>query len=166
MTLGTHAIVGAAVASALPSHPALGFVLGFSSHFLIDAIPHWDYVLLSAQKDPANPLNNEIALNRDFVIDLFKMGADTAVGLLLVLVLFGLSGAEILWTSLWGAVGGLLPDALQFVYLKWKHEPMISLQRFHLWIHSKKELEVHPALGIFLQAIVVIAFVVVFKFIA
>jgi hypothetical protein len=42
MILSTHAIVGAAIASFLPSHPTIAFVLGFGSHFVLDAIPHWD----------------------------------------------------------------------------------------------------------------------------
>jgi hypothetical protein len=39
MILSTHAIVGAAIASFLPSHPTTAFVLGFGSHFVLDAIP-------------------------------------------------------------------------------------------------------------------------------
>jgi len=39
MILSTHAIVGAAIASFLPSHPTTAFVLGFASHFVLDAIP-------------------------------------------------------------------------------------------------------------------------------
>jgi hypothetical protein len=47
MILSTHAIVGGAVASLLPSHPMPVAALGFASHFAIDAIPHWDYPLRS-----------------------------------------------------------------------------------------------------------------------
>ena len=43
MILTTHAIVGAALASFLPSHPIAAFVAGFASHFALDAIPHVDY---------------------------------------------------------------------------------------------------------------------------
>ena len=52
MILSTHAIVGAAIASFLPSHPTTAFVLGFGSHFVLDAIPHWDYPIKSASVDP------------------------------------------------------------------------------------------------------------------
>jgi hypothetical protein len=38
MILTTHAIVGAALASFMPSHPAAAFVVGFASHFALDAI--------------------------------------------------------------------------------------------------------------------------------
>ena len=38
MTLTTHAVVGAAVATLLPSHPLLGISAAFLSHFFVDAI--------------------------------------------------------------------------------------------------------------------------------
>jgi hypothetical protein len=34
------------------SHPTTAFVLGFASHFVLDAIPHWDYAIRSAAVDP------------------------------------------------------------------------------------------------------------------
>jgi hypothetical protein len=37
MILNTHAVVGAAIASFVPTHLAIAFVLGFSSHFVLDA---------------------------------------------------------------------------------------------------------------------------------
>jgi hypothetical protein len=45
MILSTHAIVGGAIASLFPSHPILIAAAGFTSHLVIDAIPHWDYPL-------------------------------------------------------------------------------------------------------------------------
>jgi hypothetical protein len=43
-------------------------------------------------------------------------------------------------TTALGAVAGMLPDPLQFVYSVYPREPFKSLQRFHSWIHSKKKL--------------------------
>jgi hypothetical protein len=47
MILSTHAVVGVALASFVPSHPFAAFVIGFASHFALDAIPHWDYPIKS-----------------------------------------------------------------------------------------------------------------------
>jgi hypothetical protein len=47
MILSTHAVVGGAIASLVPSDPILAAAAGFASHFAIDAIPHWDYPLRS-----------------------------------------------------------------------------------------------------------------------
>lgn len=35
MTLTTHAITGAAIATMVPNYPALGFILGFGSHYIL-----------------------------------------------------------------------------------------------------------------------------------
>jgi len=51
MILTTHAIVGAALASFLSSHPAAAFVAGFASHFVLDAIPHVDYPIIGEPQD-------------------------------------------------------------------------------------------------------------------
>ncbi len=166
MTLTTHAIVGASIANILPSHPVLGFTAGFVSHFLLDAIPHWDYFLASVKKDPDNPMNNDIAFNKNFIFDLFKMGADAALGIIISLFLFGFSNSHLIWMPLWGAIGALTPDALQFVYLKWRYEPIKSLQRFHIWIHGKEKLNSRPVLGIFLQIVVILFFVAISKLVA
>ena len=47
MILSTHAVVGGTIASFVPGHPVLAFVIGAASHFAIDAIPHVDYPLYS-----------------------------------------------------------------------------------------------------------------------
>ena len=79
MILSTHAIVGAAIASFLPSHPTAAFVLGFASHFVLDAIPHWDYPIRSAAVHPkiGGPMTFDRALLRDAVV----IGSDGLLGI-------------------------------------------------------------------------------------
>ena len=89
MTLATHAVVGAAAASLIPTHPFLGFIAGFVSHFAIDAIPHWEYSLASAKIDKDNLMkchlcgecaelsNGEIKINEtseDFIFEIESFG--------------------------------------------------------------------------------------------
>jgi hypothetical protein len=52
MILSTHAVVGAALASFVPSHPLAALVIGFASHFALDAIPHRDYPIKSRSVNP------------------------------------------------------------------------------------------------------------------
>ena len=52
MILSTHAVVGAALASFVPSHPLAALVIGFASHFALDGIPHWDYPIKSRSVNP------------------------------------------------------------------------------------------------------------------
>jgi len=166
MTLTAHAIVGASIASIVPNHPALGFVLGFGSHFLLDAIPHWDYTLVSYKKNNTNPMDGNVIMNKNFVFDLIKTSFDAFLGITAVFILFGilnLNLVSVLTSSLfWGAVGAMIPDALQFVYFKWRHEPVKSLQRLHFWIHNSTMSSNRP-LGIFMQVVVIFVAVVISK---
>jgi hypothetical protein len=155
MTLTTHAIVGAAAASLFPHSPTLAFVVAFASHFAIDAIPHWDYDILSAKKDEKNPLNNDMVIGKEFFLDLMRIGFDAYLGIVVALLLFGGSEYASLLNAFIGAVAGILPDPLQFVYWKFRHEPFVSLQRFHVWIHAKTTIE-QAYVGAPIQAMIVV----------
>jgi hypothetical protein len=68
MILSTHAIIGGAVASLMPSHPMFAFVTGVASHFAIDAIPHVDYPLysISVRRSANSALTLNWLLLQDF----------------------------------------------------------------------------------------------------
>ncbi len=155
MTLTTHAITGAAVASLLPANPLLSFAAGVASHYLLDTIPHWQYKLLSETKGGSD-MDADMRLGWFFVIDLFRVGTDFLFGVLLVLIFFQpeFSIANNIW---WGMIGGVLPDPLQFAYFKYRHEPLISLYRLHNWFHSNdNSLLNRPISGIIRQLIIVL----------
>jgi hypothetical protein len=136
MILTTHAIVGAALASFLPSHPAAAFVVGFASHFALDAIPHVDYPIRSRSVNPG--IGAPMAFDRALLHDALTIGSDGSFGILAALLLFSSSAS--FWAILMGAIGAMLPDPLQFVHTRWPHEPLRTLQRFHLWAHTKKRM--------------------------
>jgi len=138
MILSTHAIVGGAIASLLPSHPVLAVAAGFASHFAIDAIPHWDYPLRSIATGKTAD-NRKLKVSATLFRDLALIGFDACAGLVLALLLFATSTTA--WVIALGAIAGMLPDPLQFVHSVYPHEPLKSLQRFHSWIHSKKKLQ-------------------------
>ena len=94
LILSTHAIVGGAIASLMPSHPLLAAVAGFASHFAIDAIPHWDYPLQSIAIGKGAD-NRRLRLNRNVVLDLAVIALDACAGLALALWLFATPGS--LW---------------------------------------------------------------------
>jgi hypothetical protein len=136
MILTTHAVVGAALASFVPSHPAAAFVLGFGSHFILDAIPHVDYPIKSRSVNPR--IGAPMAFDRALLQDAVTIGSDGLLGIVAALFLF--SSSTNFWAILMGAVGAILPDPLQFGYARWPHEPLRTLQRFHRWAHSKKKV--------------------------
>lgn len=159
MTLGTHAVVGASIAALLPTHPALAFFGGFISHFILDSIPHWDYPLRSLQGRDGPKMDRDLRLGKSFIIDLFRVGIDALIGITVALLLFH-GSRSFPYVLLSGAVGAMVPDALQFVYFKLRKQPLISLQRFHIFIHAVNDLNDRPFLGIACQvAIVLVAYV-------
>lgn len=165
MTLTTHAIVGAAAMSATiaaagttPTGIALGALAGFASHFAIDAIPHWNEgraLMRSFEKDPYNRLATDMRGGVDFMHDLVLIAADVLLGLVLSALIFSF------WLFsvpplivLFGAVAGMLPDALQFVYFKTHWHFMRPLQNFH--VHLQTELMNPLSLGIEVVLMVVV----------
>lgn len=169
MILATHAIAGAALVTAMPNRPIFAFAVGATSHFLLDAIPHWDYELRSSRKDENNPLNNDIVISREFWFDLIKLGTDALVGLGLSWFFFHSffigHGSLGLLTFAAGVTGGLLPDALQFAYFKIRSPWLTALQRFHQWIHADHARKLKPMIGIISQTLIVTVIVLVVKFI-
>jgi hypothetical protein len=163
MILAAHAIAGAALGR-WSQNPVISFALGFASHFVLDAIPHWQYKLNSKIYDE-DPMKEDMILNKDFVRDIFLIGLDCLVGFSLSIFLFqGWAGLNNLSLPiLFGSLGGVSPDALQFLFWKLKEEPLLAIQKFHKWAHAKKNFAYDSKAGFFLQIAVVAAIVLVSK---
>jgi hypothetical protein len=162
LTLTTHAIVGAAIASVIPAYPTLAIAAAFASHFLLDAIPHWDYPILS---DSLNPdVAAAMKYDRALLADVFRIGSDAMLGIALALLL--LAKPSDLAVLLCSATAAILPDALQFAYIRFPHEPLISLQRFHSWIHASRSLSARPILGLSAQIGLILLVVVIARLFA
>jgi len=158
MLLCTHALVGAAIGAYFASNPALGVTLAFGSHFVLDAIPHWDYPIRSASLTPQ--VEAPIRLDKPLALDLLTFGADALFGMVVGMMLFG--SVENRWAVLLSAIAAMLPDPLQIVPNKYAHEPLQTLQRFHRKIHSKLSIAALP-FGITSQLILAIVTVCLSK---
>ena len=163
MVLSTHIIVGSAVASLFPNQPIIGFGLAFASHFAMDAIPHWDYELKSKVTlgdNPWDPLTGDMLISPKFIRDIFCVGLDIAIGLILAIFILGGAGKFSVSVLIAGALGGAMPDFLQFAYMKIRRDPLTSLQQFHHFVHAKKRI-LNPIVGIISQlAIITLIFVI------
>lgn len=159
MSLGTHAVIGAIIISKFTANPVLGFCLAFGSHFVLDAIPHWDYHLSSFREDKNNPMNNRMPITGKIFGDMLKMGVDFLLGAITAFWLF--SGVSFNLIFL-GLAGGVFPDFLQFLYFHIQKEPLVILQRFHMWIHTKKRMKNARTLSIVSQIVLVIVVYLVF----
>ena len=155
MILSTHAVVGAAIASFLPSHPIAAFVLGFASHFILDAIPHWDYRIKSTSVNPN--IGEPMIFDRALLQDALTIGSDALLGIVAALFLF--ASAESLWAILLGSFGAMLPDPLQFAHVRLPRAPLRTLQLFHRWMHTDRQIG--PVLGICSQLALVASIVAV-----
>lgn len=156
MTLTTHGIVGGAIASLLPTYPVFGLCLAFASHFLLDAIPHLDYPIRSASVNPN--IGARMRYDRALMADVVTIGGDAALGVVLAVALFAARGSPILVAC--GAGAAMLPDVLQFAYLRFPCEPLVSLQRFHCWIHTSRRMKRKPVLGVVSQLAFIAVFVI------
>lgn len=163
MILATHAIVGAA-AGRIFSNPYAAFIAGFASHFVMDAIPHKDYTLNSFEPGE-DKSEDDMVLDRRFIGDSVKAGVDLLTGAAIIIFIFrdanGLINNPV--SLLAGAIGGILPDFLEVVSFKIRREPLVSLRKFHLVVHSK----IKPSLfwGAASQITVIAIIAAVFKLI-
>jgi hypothetical protein len=156
MTLASHGVVGAGVAALFVHEPALGLTAAFVSHFLADAVPHWDYAIYSKESDENDPLETDMYFGRAFALDMLRIGADFFLGLAAAALIFSFFLGLPLWFALLGAFLGQLPDPLQFAYFKLRRQPLITLQTFHQWMHAdKRPFLARPFVGIVHQISIV-----------
>lgn len=156
MILTTHAVVGAAAALAVSHNPLLAFFAACVSHFLLDAIPHWDYDIKSLVRNPTDSIQYRIKPGKPFLRDLALAGLDGTAGVASAVILgfFFFSGQ--VEVALLGAIGGVLPDFLQLVHWVFPRAPLSGLQRFHRWIQSHASLKKMPILGVAAQLGIII----------
>ncbi len=155
MILATHGVIGALLGQVVSTNPGAAFGLGFLSHFVLDALPHWDYQLASEVKNETDPLYKEFRGGAVFYRDLVKITADALIGLVLVLVAIGFLQFDPV-LALAGFVGALVPDFLQFAYAKLRWRLLRWLQHFHQTVHTNWRLKERPVIGAGLQIILVV----------
>lgn len=156
MTLGTHALVGAAVAQLFPGQPAIAFAAAFASHIAIDSLPHWDYKIFSLERAKDGSFNHDMRYGKTFLLDLSRMAFDAMLGTALAVGIFAFwLGTATPWLAFAGAVAGILPDPLQFVYWKTRCRLLLPLQRFHVWVQEGMSLYIPAWKGLARQAALV-----------
>jgi hypothetical protein len=151
MVLSTHAVVGASIAGAVTGDPLVAFAIGVTSHFAIDAIPHWGYKLKAFDE------KNATIVRKNLPADLAKIFCDFALGVMVCLALFGsVSHFALISAFTMGALGGVFPDLLQLPYFLSGGRWFKRLQRFHITIQTNKVLAEKPLAGVLLQLALVV----------
>lgn len=120
MILATHLVIGAAIGSQI-NDPIASFGINLALHYLLDMIPHWDYIEKVLRKDVPK-----------FIVD-FIAGV-----LILIPIYFIFQDNISLQSFIWGAVAGVLPDLVQGLYHLLGMRFLGVHQRFHHFFHNKK----------------------------
>ncbi|OHA45919.1 MAG: hypothetical protein A2541_02825 [Candidatus Taylorbacteria bacterium RIFOXYD2_FULL_36_9] len=154
MILSVHVTFGVAVASLVPTHPVAGFVLGFASHLVLDAIPHKDYSLLSVDLDSKRDPKLFAFIIKKFrvVRDVTFVSSDLFLGLVLAFLFFFNPLHPL--SLLVGLIGSLLPDFITFLYVIFNHQSLNLFQKLHSgFFHSKNTLNLNQFTGVVFQFI-------------
>jgi len=113
------------------NNPAAAFIINLLLHYLLDMIPHWDYIEKVLKKDVP------------------KIIADFIIGCLLLVPLYLYFSAEMYLSSfVWGAFAGVLPDLLQGMYYLLYFKFLEPHQRFHTLFHFQKNQPFVKGFGI------------------
>jgi len=161
MILVSHGIVGGAVGSLFPQNPLLAFFVGLASHFVLDAIPHWEYEIKSIGSESGSS-EGILKLSRNSIRDFIFVLLDFSFGFLLAALIFGRGDYSSL-SIFWGVIGGVFPDGLLFLSYVWRTKILTALRKFHLFVHSRVNWKSRPVLGTLSQIIVVSAVVLILR---
>jgi hypothetical protein len=162
MVITPHAIVGAALANLIPDQPALGFGLAFLSHYALDMIPHKDYNI-HAFLDKKTKKANSILKNTKTVLSFVSIVTDFIIALLLCIIFF-VNDRKSLVLTLIGIAGAVLPDLFQFLFYKFKVQPLIFIQKIHDKLSFDSD-KIDVFFGVFSQVIIPLAFLVTFCYV-
>src|SRR3989344_3185227 len=124
MTTVTHMVAGLAITQVVPD-PALSLPMAFASHFLLDAVPHNDYVYLFLGTNFKHM--HESLISHGLIV--------VGVG---VCLLLSLSTAHPV-IAFTGAILGMLPDVLTGLTKRLGHNGDF-FNRFHMHSHSTFDL--------------------------
>lgn len=164
MTLTSHIVISGLLGASTNNY-FLAAAVGFFSHFIADAIPHWDSYLSPEFDSRAESEKRRFLKSKFFYKELGKVVIDILIGLgALSLIFFETSGFDNISYAAVGVFFGVLPDPLQLLYhmTNWRFLKLnrdIQL-RLHTLIYKKK-----PTfwLGILTQVITILLVFLIVK---
>ncbi|MBI2635258.1 MAG: hypothetical protein HYW79_01810 [Parcubacteria group bacterium] len=136
MTLASHIIISGLL-GATTNNYFLAATLGFLSHFIVDAIPHWDNYLSPDFESRAKSKKILFLKDRFLYKELGKIAIDILIGLSVLSLMF-FKNYEIGDLS-YAAIAvffGVLPDPLQLLYLMTNWRPLKPNHKIQLYLHT------------------------------
>ena len=141
-----HVAIGAAIATKIPN-PFIAIPLAFASHFVLEAVPHWNPHIFFETKKYGRPTNKSVVI---IVID-----ATVALGLGSFIAWRALPNTGHAITILAASLASVLPDLVEapYFFLNWKNKLLKS------WLNFHKSLQVDtiPFWGFLTQILVIFA---------
>ncbi len=142
MYLTVHATIGVLIGEQV-AHPLASFVLGAVSHFLIDSIPHGDYVRLG--------LHEEKHIHTITMKLIASIDTSLMVG-----VLWLFTPPSLMTPSVTAAViGSVAPDFLWGFHELTRWRFLKPYRKFHTWFHPHPQKDVPFWFGTLYQFILV-----------
>jgi len=153
MILSVHLIAGAALGAKVHNLWLL-FLASLVLHFIVDALPHWEYSTDEIEKPS----------KKNFLIFAAKVSTDLLFGLFIVFFFFRQS--PYFFHSLFGAFVSLLPDGFLFLamILPKRFKRLTGLLKkinaFHYLVHFKKNKK-FPIWGITTEIALITAIIII-----
>lgn len=107
MIATSHLFLGAAIGTLVPD-PLIAFGLGLMSHFLLDAIPHFEPGLVLRKRSADGKIAEEMGR-----VEYRLAWLDMIIGTVMTLLVWRTSGSQL--SVLTGALGAILPDLVDNV---------------------------------------------------
>ena len=120
MVIVPHMLAGAAIGAHSPNVWA-AFCFGLVSHYLLDSLPHWDYL----DSPKISKFKHLVKIFIDFIIAIIIVLI--VAWPLKIIIIFGIMGA-------------LLPDFIEFLYINYKIKLLRPLSLFHHKVHYYKKI--------------------------
>ncbi len=164
MILASHIIVSGLLGTTTQNY-FLAAVFGFVSHYILDAIPHWDY--FSDEFKLRAKTEKSFIKNKKFWQELINVALDILIGLGLLFIFLKYYKNPQIIPAIIGVAFGVLPDPLGLLYwiTKWKFIKWnFDFQEFvHYSIHSKIDQKFWPGIAIQIATIGIV-FLILYKF--
>jgi len=132
MLVSIHILAGSTIGSFLDNE-FLAFILGFLSHYFLDALPHWDYLEFFDIKNKSHWIKSAI---------------DLLLGVVIVFLFIFFSFGPLIIIS--AALGAALPDILEIFYNNFHLKFLKPFSKFHNFVHFKKKISFFQGLPVLL----------------
>ncbi len=160
MILATHAIVGVALTRPFTSYAAAA-AMGFVSHYVFDAIPHWHYYVPRIKRVVTATNYKPVSfLKPEFIPELLLIISDLMGGFFVAGLFFRSSNITHILVAAFFAI---LPDLLVGLCRSMPHPVLIAHDKFHRFMHARHLLDDYPILGIGSQVLIVVGILFLFR---